>query len=193
MEQLIEWDKALFLYLNSLHAPGLDPVMKVLTGKLFWIPLYAFLLYFLVRHFGKQSWVLLLGIVLTIVVADQVCSSLLKPLVARLRPTHEPTLAGMVHIVAGYRGGTYGFASSHAANTIGIATFFYLVFGRTHKWILLLFAWAALVCYTRIYLGVHYPGDILGGAIVGTLAAWGSFWLTKKIKQYIYPDVLHTE
>ena len=108
---------------------------------------------------------------------DQFTSGLMKPFFERLRPSHEPALEGMVHMVSGYSGGKYGFASSHAANTFGIAMFLSCLLKVEKPWINWLFLWAALVSYTRIYLGVHYPGDIIVGALIGVAFGWLVFKL----------------
>jgi undecaprenyl-diphosphatase len=175
IEQLIEYDKELLRFFNGYHTPWLDPVMLILTETITWLPLYAFLLYLVFKEYKKECWIILLGIGLTILLADQITASIMKPYFARLRPSREPTLEGLVHLVQGYTGGQYGFASSHAANSFGTATFFFLVFGNTKRWIGWLFLWAAFLTYTRIYLGVHYPGDILAGALVGTICGWIGF------------------
>jgi undecaprenyl-diphosphatase len=187
MEQLIELDKKLLVYLNSFHTPWLDPVMLFITRTEAWLPLYLFLLYLVIREYKKDSWVILLGIALTILLADQITSGIMKPYFARFRPSREPTLQGLVHLVDGYTGGKYGFASSHAANTFGTATFFFLLFRNSKKWIWVLFVWAAFMTYSRIYLGVHYPGDILVGGIIGVLSGWAGYkfsgWLERKRKE----------
>ena len=170
IEKLIEYDKSLLRFLNSYHVSWLDPIMLTLTETITWIPLYVFLLYLVIKEYKKECWIILLGVVLTIALADQVTASIMKPYFARLRPSREPTLEGLIHLVNGYTGGQFGFASSHAANTFGLATFFYFVFGKTRRWVVWLFVWAAFMTYTRIYLGVHYPGDILVGGIVGVVS-----------------------
>ena len=183
IDQLLEYDREIFLYFNGLHTPWLDPVMLFITETISWMPLYLFLIYLIFKDHQKEGLLVLVGIVITIVLADQVTSSLMKPYFARFRPSHEPSLQSLVHIVNGYKGGKFGFASSHAANTFGTATFLFLLFGKTRKWIVMLFLWAAVVTYSRIYLGVHYPGDILVGALVGMLAAVASFWLYRWMKK----------
>jgi undecaprenyl-diphosphatase len=179
MERIIELDKKLLLLLNSFHTPWLDPIMLFITHTLTWLPLYLFLLYLVIRDYKKQVWVILLGIGLTILLADQITSGLMKPYFERLRPSREPSLQGLVHLVDGYVGGKFGFASSHAANTFGTATFFFLLYRHSKKWVTFLFLWAAVMTYTRIYLGVHYPGDILVGGAIGVLSGFAGFKLTK--------------
>ena len=182
IDQLIEFDKELLRFLNGYHTPWLDPVMLFLTETLAWLPLYVFLLYLVIKEYKKESWIILLGIALTILLADQITASIMKPYFARLRPSREPTLEGLIHLVQGYKGGQFGFASSHAANTFGTASFFFLVFGNTKRWVIWLFVWAAFMTYTRIYLGVHYPGDVLIGGAIGMICGWIGFkstqWIT---------------
>jgi len=120
---------------------------------------------------------ILLGIALCVLLADQLSVHLFKNVFQRLRPSHEPELTGMVHLVRDYRGGNWGFVSSHAANTFAIATFLSLIFKNRKFWIIL-FSWCIIVSYTRIYLGVHYPGDIFGGALLGMVIGWGNSKLT---------------
>lgn len=184
IDRLIEFDKEILRFLNGLHFPWLDPVMLVLTETVAWIPLYLFMLYVVIKEYKRNSWVILLGLALTILLADQITASLMKPYFARLRPSQEPSLQEWVHIVNGYKGGRFGFASSHAANTFGAATFFFLWLRNIKSWIHWLFVWAAFMTYTRIYLGVHYPGDVLVGAIVGVLCGWVSFKVSEWLKNW---------
>jgi undecaprenyl-diphosphatase len=183
IESLKQLDTESFLFFNGLHAPWLDPIMLYATQTYVWVPLYLFLLYFILKDYRGDSWAPVLGILITILLADQITSGLMKPFFERLRPSREPGLEGLVHTVNGYRGGLFGFASSHAANTFGLATFFWLLFRQTKKWIIVLFIWATFISYSRIYLGVHYPGDLIAGAIIGIISAFFGFrifsWLKK--------------
>lgn len=184
MEPILELDKKLFLAINGHHSAWLDQLMMFFSTTSAWIPLYLLLLYLIIKNFGKESWMVLLAVALTIALADQITSTLMKPFFARLRPSHEPGLEGLVHIVNHYRGAQFGFASGHAANTFGIATLMWLVLKRHRPWIALLLLWALFVGYTRIYLGVHYPGDILAGDLVGFLCAIAIYFLLGLVRNY---------
>lgn len=172
---MIDWlntiDTQVFLALNGLYAPYFDVFMKLFTGKWIWVPMYAAVLFAVVRNYRwRQTLAVLVCVALAITIADQVCATLIRPEVCRLRPSNpENPLSEMVHIVGGYRGGSYGFPSCHAANSFALASFLTLLFAN-RKLSLFIFAWAVLNSYSRVYLGVHYPGDLLVGAIIGTAA-----------------------
>lgn len=163
------WDSQLFLWLNDKHNSFFDLVMFWASNKLFWIPLYLFLIYLLFKNFKKKSFWILLTVGVLIFCADQFSVGL-KNYFQRLRPCHEPALEGLVHLVKNKCGGSFGFVSSHATNHFAIAVFLSLIFKNTYKYFApIIIVWAAIIAYSRVYLGVHYPGDILGGAILGTL------------------------
>lgn len=174
-------DTSLTLFFNQMGQPWLDPIVMLLTKPLTWVPFYAFLLLVLilrVKSIGLGKWdrfktiiLILIGAALCILVADQVASHLCKPLFQRLRPTHEPSLDGIVRIVQDYRGGLYSFFSSHAANTCALAVYFSLIIRRRHITVLLIL-FVAINCWTRLYLGAHYVSDILVGLIFGALVGY---------------------
>lgn len=182
LESLIELDKEALLFFNSFHTPWLDPIMFWITKTFFWLPLYGFLLFLVIKHFKKDTWIVLIGITITILLSDQITSGFMKPFFARLRPSREPSLQGLVYLVNGYTGGKYGFASSHAANTFATALFFWMLFKDQYRWLWVLFVWAIVMTYSRIYLGVHYPGDIIVGMLVGFAAAYSGY----KIQRWIW-------
>jgi undecaprenyl-diphosphatase len=132
------------------------------------------------RKWGVRSLYVVAGIALCILLSDQISSSLLKPLVARLRPTYNPEIADLIHTVNGYRGGRYGFVSSHAANAATFVTFTALIF-RNRYYSILLSLWAFLTAYSRVYLGVHYVGDVLCGALIGVLVGMGVYFVLKPL------------
>ncbi|MGE0773229.1 MAG: phosphatase PAP2 family protein [Cyclobacteriaceae bacterium] len=183
MDTLLALDKDLLLFLNGLHADWLDPVMFYITKTFFWLPLYLFLIFLIVKQEKKESYFALIGVVIMILMTDQITSGFMKPFFARLRPSQEPSLAGILHLVNNYKGGMYGFASGHAANTFAVAMFCQLLLGDRHRYIWLLFVWATVMTYTRIYLGVHYPGDILVGAAIGLTCGWIAFRLAMFLKK----------
>jgi len=171
MEQLIALDTRLFLFLNGLHSPFWDTVMWYISGTKTWIPLYVVIIFFIFFEYKKRGFLPLIFIILVILLADKISVYGFKFVFERFRPTHNPEIADLVHIVRDYRGGKYGFVSSHAANTFGLASFTSLLFANK-KYTWFIYIWAAVVSYSRIYLGVHYPGDILGGAILGWLIGY---------------------
>ncbi|MDR1981463.1 MAG: phosphatase PAP2 family protein [Tannerellaceae bacterium] len=167
LEAILDYERELFLMLNGCHTPFLDRFMWLYSGKAVWLPLAVFVVGVLVyRKNWRESLLVVLSIALVILLCDQFASHLCKPLFARFRPTYHPEFMDQVKTVFGYRGGRYGFISSHAANAFGFAMFMSLLFRyRIFTWTI--FLWAALNAYTRIYLGVHFISDIIPGAIAG--------------------------
>lgn len=163
-------DTQAFLWLNSLHSEFFDPIMLWITNRNSWIPMYVIIIGTIIWSEKKKSIGILLMIIFSVIISDQVCSSILKPLVHRLRPCHEGAIQNLVHLV-GNCGGQFGFCSSHAANTFALVTYLILSFGKKINGLRYLYFWAIIVSYSRIYVGVHYPLDVLSGAGIGTLAS----------------------
>lgn len=175
---LLEFDKVITLAINSCHSPFFDNFFYIYTQTWTWIPAILLLLVWMWRKWGVRSLYVVAGIALCILLSDQISSTLLKPLVARLRPTYNPEIADLIHTVNGYRGGRYGFVSSHAANAATFVTFTALVF-RNRLYTILLSLWAFFTAYSRVYLGVHYVGDVLCGALIGVLVGMGVYFALK--------------
>lgn len=189
---LLELDKELLLTLNGLHSPFFDTLMWWVSKTSVWIPLYLAFAAAIILRFRKQAWVIIPVIVLLITCADQTSVHLFKNAFLRLRPSHEPSLTGLVHLVNNYHGGMYGFISSHAANTFAFAVFVSFLF--RNRWVTAgTLVWATLLSYSRIYLGVHYPGDILCGAVWGTLMAVLFWFITKTIFSKYFTNRPHPD
>lgn len=173
LERLNTLDTRLFLFLNGKHNAFFDPIMYWASDKLFWFPFYAVLIFLLIRWYRKKSILILLCTAVLITLSDQLASHLIKGLVKRLRPSREPLLAGLVHLSKAGRGGMYGFVSSHAANCVALTVFLCLILDRKYRWLKgILIFWALLVSYSRIYVGVHYPGDVFCGGLLGAGLGW---------------------
>jgi len=164
-DTLVQFDKELFLFLNGLHNSFFDQIMWWFSEKYFWIPLYAAVLIWWVKEWKWNVIWLVVFAVLVVVANDQI-SVAIKFAIERPRPSHNPEFEGFVHLLNNYHGGAYGFVSSHAANTFGFAVFS-LMFIKRRWYTIAILIWAALVSYSRVYLGVHYPADIFFGGLLG--------------------------
>ena len=175
-EKLLEFDRWLFLLINGAHTFWLDTVMIALSAHYTWVPIYLLLLFLFFRNLSRKQALAAVGaVLLCFLLTDRTSVLLFKDLFCRLRPTYEPTLEGMVHLLE-KRGGLYGFVSSHAANLFGLATLSSLIIRK--KWFSsTLFSLVFLVGYSRIYVGKHYPFDVLCGALLGILIGWLIFKL----------------
>lgn len=176
METLEQFDRDLFLFLNGLRADWLDPLMYLISQGWFWLPLFGLFIYKLVQAYpGGRNRIIVFGAVaLTLGITDAGSNWALKKQVKRYRPTHNIEIKDQVHTVTNfngeeYRGGLYSFVSGHSANYFGLATILFWLLGKKRSW-RWLFLWAALIAYSRIYLGVHYPADLFFGGLLGVLA-----------------------
>ena len=200
MDYLIHIDQQWLLAINGWHSEWADMLMWYISKSTTWLPLYALLVGLIVYRFGILSpslcregrrgssllrvLIILAGFAVAVGLSDFVSSGIIKPWVCRLRPTHEPELAGLIHLVNGYTGGLYGFVSSHAANTMACSLLFALLYRNKYATVGLML-WVALNCYSRMYLGVHYPADIIGGLAIGALMATLTYGMVRRLVERV--------
>ena len=188
---MIEWlehiDQSLLIFINSLHSPFFDQLFWNLSKSIGLLPIYIISLYYLITDYKIKKALFLLGfIILTVCITDIVSTQVFKEGVKRYRPSHHLTVGPKVHLYEErpgvfYRGGQYGFFSSHAANLAGFICFIYPWFAEKRRyWNYILLGIGILVCYSRIYLGVHYPSDIVVGILFGALVGWGIRVISRK-------------
>ena len=182
LSMLKAMDTMVFLTVNSHHNAYFDSVMWLVSGKLIWVPMYVSLFFVLLKNYSyKVVFTILLAIGVVILFTDSFTAQIIRPWVCRLRPSNlDNPMSSMVHIVDGYRGGAYGFPSNHASNTWGLAFFITFLF-RRYKLTFFFFLWALLVCYSRMYLGVHYFGDLLIGGLLALAGASTVFYVFRKV------------
>ncbi len=184
LENLIDLDQHLFLLLNGGGSPFFDNIMLAISSHWFWVPLYLFLLVYFIKTNGIKGLIDIGIIFLTLLITDQTAVHFFKEVFERLRPCHDPIIADQVRLVAEHCGGQFGFVSSHATNSFGLM----LVSAgliRKRPFTIFILMWALLVSYSRIYIGVHYPGDILGGMILGLLLGSLVLIINKLIRKKI--------
>lgn len=182
LDYLNDIDTEVLLAINGWHGTFQDAFWWLITAKWASVLLVLALVWVLLHQNRRHAVLVLAMLVLAFLLADQLSSGLVKPLVERLRPTWDHSLDNMVHTVNNYRGGMFGFVSSHAANSFAASTLIALI--MRHRLVTIsLFMWALLQCYSRVYLGVHYPGDILGGIVIGTLVGWVVWRLMRWIQR----------
>ncbi|MBN1415528.1 MAG: phosphatase PAP2 family protein [Bacteroidales bacterium] len=184
LEFLEAVDTRLFSFLNGIHSPFFDTIMWFVSGIPQWIPLYVLILGWIIYRFRWKSLLIVVAVALLITLSDQI-SVQIKFAVDRLRPCNEPDFRSWVHIVNGHCGGRFGFVSSHAANSFAMAVFTSKLL-KNRYYTLFILLWASLVSYSRIYLGVHYPGDIVCGALLGALLGYGVYKLYGVAERRIY-------
>lgn len=183
MNEIVSLDKSVFYFLNDLHTPLFDVAMSLFTRTEAWLLLFVGVIWCIFKLFGRKGILILIAIALVILIADQF-SGLIKDLVGRLRPTHDPDMQDLVHFVK-KKGGKFSYFSAHASNTFGLAMFLSLLF-KNRTLGLVIFSWAAIASYTRIYLGLHFPGDILTGMLFGMVLGWAVYQLVKRVDKRFF-------
>ncbi|MFT4071299.1 MAG: phosphatase PAP2 family protein [Dysgonamonadaceae bacterium] len=183
---IIPYEKGLFLFINGHHNLFFDQFMSLYSGKIIWLPLAiaAFCIH-TIKIKKMEILLIIAAITFVFLLCDQLSAAFIKPLCQRLRPTHYPQIGDLVHVVNNYRGGRYGFISAHSANGFGIATFSSLLF-RYKIYTFVIFLWASLTAYSRIYLGVHFISDVVGGIMLGVFIGWLVYFLYIKTRSRVF-------
>lgn len=190
LDKLLELDTSIFLFLNGLHTSWLDMFMYYVSQVWIWVPLYLFVVVCFIKKWKKEAIWIILTLVLCVVLTDQI-TNLIKYGVGRVRPSREPLLEGLVYHVKNYKGGGFSFVSGHASNVFGFAFLSSLIWkNRAYSWFI--FIWAIVVSYSRIYLGVHYPLDILCGTLLGLSVAGGLYAIYAGIRKRLMVQLRKT-
>lgn len=172
LNTLNNWDTALFKCLNGAHDVAWDFIMWWASDKFIWIPVYLIFLFLLWKKYKSNIWLVVIFAALLVFLSDQISVHLFKNVFERLRPSHEPGLQDVIHLVNDKHGGQFGFYSSHASNVFAVAVFIIFLLDKCPGRAFLILVWAGLIGYSRIYLGLHYPGDVIAGAIMGAFLGW---------------------
>ncbi len=182
MDTIVRWDTELFLFLNNLGCASYDQFWLYITNEYAWIPVYLLIFIIIVEKYGWKK-ALLIGVSIGIMVAfTDGLSSIVKDWVKRPRPCKNPEIDGLFRLVIESCRGNFCYFSAHAASSFGLATYLSVLFGKKHKYApFLLYLWAVLVSYSRIYVGVHFPLDVVSGALIGLLIGWLFSKVQKKI------------
>jgi len=188
------WDRFLFLKINTVWTnPFLDAVLPWWRDSNTWTPLYLFLILFVVINSKKQAFFWIIAAIVTLILTDQISSGLIKPIFARLRPCSDPSLVNQVRLLLPNCSGGYSFTSSHATNHFGFAAFVFLTLQPIiKKWGYLFFLWAATISFSQVYVGVHYPFDILSGAILGILIGYSTAYFFNRSKGPMLVEPINT-
>ena len=182
-QRILELDKELFLFLNGFHNDFWDTIIIMITRQETWIPFFASIMFFIIKNYRSKTLLIVIALALLITVTDQF-SNLIKDSVQRWRPTHDPAISHLVHIFFG-KGGYYGFVSAHAANSVAILVLTSRIF-KNRIYYALMLTWVLVFCYSRIYVGVHYPLDLICGGLIGWLIGWGLFKLLMFVENHFF-------
>ena len=181
MHLILSWDAAFFHFINTgLSNPVFDALLPFCREKWFWAPVYLFLGAFFLLNFGGKGWIFIVTMVLAVGLADFTSSTLIKKNVRRIRPCNDPAMIVQQRVSCG---GGYSFTSSHAANHFAAAVFIIGLLGKRQRWIRpAALGWAGLIAFAQVYVGVHYPLDVIGGALLGAVIGW---WAMKTLSLFL--------
>ena len=181
-ELLQHWDAALFQLINrSLGNPIFDALLPFFRERWFWAPLYLFVVLFAALNYGKRGWLIVLGLVIAVGLTDFTSSTLIKKNVQRIRPCNDPEMVEKI-VLRTSCGSGYSFTSSHAANHFAAAVFLIGMFGGLARWVRpAALTWAAAIAFSQVYVGVHYPGDVICGGLLGALIGWWTATTFRKL------------
>ncbi|WP_163325628.1 phosphatase PAP2 family protein [Draconibacterium mangrovi] len=183
LRPILELDKDVFLFLNGFHNEFWDTMIILITRQETWIPFFASILFYIIKNYRSKSILILIAIGLLIAATDQF-SNVIKDSVQRLRPTHDPAISHLVHIFFG-KGGQFGFVSAHAANSVAILVLTSRIF-KNRSYYFLTLAWVLVFCYSRIYVGVHYPLDLICGGLIGWFIGWALYRLMMFVENHFF-------
>lgn len=188
MVSLLDLDYTVFRYINQgMSHPFLDSILWAVRNKLFWIPLYVFLGSFLVINYRKEGWFAILTLLVAVIFADVLAAQFLKPFIGRPRPCYDPLLMEQINLLVGC-GGEFGFPSNHATNHFTIASFLVTIISKKHwPFSITLLCWAALVSFAQVYVGKHFPLDVIGGFFLGYILgkSFGNIYLNSFKLKYL--------
>jgi len=187
MDSLLQLDKDLLIWFNCFHTPFWDAIMMFFTRIEFWIPFYILVAYQIYKNKSKEALWWLIGLLVLVIIGDLISTHLFKNILQRFRPSHEPSLYGIVELVKGYAGDSFGFVSSHATAVFAFAIYTSKLF-KNKIYTVFIVMWSLLIVYTRLYLGLHYPGDIIGGIALGWVLGYFIFRITRWWIYRLYPQ-----
>lgn len=187
MDSLLQFDKDLLIWFNASHSQFWDAMMMFLTRIEFWIPFFILVAYQIFKNKSREALWWLIGLFVLVLIGDLISTHLFKNILQRFRPSHEPSLYGIVNLVKGYTGDKFGFVSSHATAVFAFAIYTSTLF-KNSIYTVFIILWSLLIVYTRLYLGLHYPGDIIGGIILGCVLGYFMFRISRWWVYRLYPQ-----
>jgi undecaprenyl-diphosphatase len=190
LQQLLHFDYEMMIYVNRIWVhPVIDNLAVFIRESIFHVPLYIFILIYVIQRLGIKGFWWILGAILIVGISDLVSSHIIKDYFDRPRPCRDPILVHQIRFLAKYCGANGSFTSSHAFNHFAFASYTFFTLGKMSKWVKYLFLWAAAIAYSQVYVGVHFPSDVLFGAILGMLFGWGASRIANQALSLHQPSI----